>query len=285
MSNYFACLKPVESLKEYVSDIWIQKADPLDTINIFSPTRVLPNGNIELTFVVGCPIMEVCAKESFVLPMCTLNGQKTVFKDYAATGEVKTIIFRLYPWALTAFSKAPASDFTDKNINFNEVFKSSRVIQLQEELLVCGSIQMCVRVIENFLLENLCQNMIPRYIRDTMKLIYKYNGALPPHEIAERIETGERNMELYFKRFVGVSVKKFSTIIRFQMALKNSGLANENYFFPYYDQAHFIHETQRFTGLSPEQLKNLESKSILDSRFNKNSELYNTVYIQSPKIK
>ena len=67
----------------------------------------------------------------------------------------------------------------------------------------------------------------------------------------------QRAAEKRFRRVVGATPKKFSSIIRLQTALNNYGkcenLTDLGYSAGYFDQSHFIKDFKQFTGETPEK--------------------------------
>lgn len=91
--------------------------------------------------------------------------------------------------------------------------------------------------------------------------IHSTNGQISIHELSKRNFTTVRQLERNFKKFVGLSPKEYSNIIRFQNALTIIKNSDENRSFldiafecGYYDHSHLTNEIKRNTGLSPSQL-------------------------------
>ncbi|WP_404980341.1 helix-turn-helix transcriptional regulator [Chitinophaga pollutisoli] len=78
--------------------------------------------------------------------------------------------------------------------------------------------------------------------------------------MAKRHFTTVRQLERNFKKFIGLSPKEYSNIIRFQNALATIKNSDENrslidiaFECGYYDHSHLTNEIRRNTGLSPSQ--------------------------------
>ncbi|RYG06168.1 MAG: AraC family transcriptional regulator [Chitinophagaceae bacterium] len=91
--------------------------------------------------------------------------------------------------------------------------------------------------------------------------IHSGNGQITIHELSKRNFTTVRQLERNFKRFVGVTPKEYSNIIRFQNALALIKNPDESRSFfdiafecGYYDHSHLTSEIKRNTGLLPSQL-------------------------------
>lgn len=89
------------------------------------------------------------------------------------------------------------------------------------------------------------------------ELISDSGGRMSVRELVDRSGVGERRIERMFDKYVGVSPKVFSRIVRFQgvvrsiEAANSFGLLDTALSFGYYDQSHMIHEFGEFAGTSP----------------------------------
>ena len=84
-------------------------------------------------------------------------------------------------------------------------------------------------------------------------------GQISIHELARKHSTTVRQLERIFKRFIGLSPKEYSNIIRFQNAFSlikksNRSLLDIAFECGYYDHAHLSNEIKRNTGLPPSLL-------------------------------
>jgi transcriptional regulator GlxA family with amidase domain len=91
--------------------------------------------------------------------------------------------------------------------------------------------------------------------------IHSTNGQISICELSKRNFITVRQLERNFKKFVGLSPKEYSNIIRFQNALSLIKNSNQNrslldiaFECGYYDHSHLTNEIKRNTGLSPSLL-------------------------------
>jgi len=90
--------------------------------------------------------------------------------------------------------------------------------------------------------------------RKLFELLYDSHGSLPVHTLAETTGWSSRQMNRYFTRMFGLSLKAYSSILRFRASwqqLKAGQLYAEGDFA---DQAHFIREIRKYTGVVPKEL-------------------------------
>ncbi|WP_370576657.1 helix-turn-helix domain-containing protein [Pedobacter sp. AK013] len=91
--------------------------------------------------------------------------------------------------------------------------------------------------------------------------IHSTNGQTSIYDLSKRNFTTIRQLERSFKKYIGLSPKEYSNIIRFQNALniiknsdKNRSLLDIAFECGYYDHSHLSNEIKRNTGLSPSLL-------------------------------
>ncbi|QMW06440.1 helix-turn-helix domain-containing protein [Spirosoma foliorum] len=99
--------------------------------------------------------------------------------------------------------------------------------------------------------------------RKLFDLIYSSEGALSVHELSESVHWNSRQINRYFSQRFGLSLKTFCTILRYKSSftqIKEGKLFPEHYFT---DQAHFIKEVKKFSGVTPKELtKNKNDRFI-----------------------
>lgn len=89
---------------------------------------------------------------------------------------------------------------------------------------------------------------------DLFDLIYSSNGAMPVSELSENVCWSPRQMNRYFNRQIGVSLKAYSNLIRFRSSFKH---IKAGHLYPeqnFADQAHFIKEVKKLAGVNPKKL-------------------------------
>ena len=96
-------------------------------------------------------------------------------------------------------------------------------------------------------------------IVEAVKLIYQTKGTIRIKELNQRLFISQSPFEKRFRKLVGTTPKKFSSIVRFNTILNSltntkslTEICYENNFF---DQAHFIKDFKQFTGDTPENFK------------------------------
>jgi AraC-like DNA-binding protein len=94
-------------------------------------------------------------------------------------------------------------------------------------------------------------------------LVYKYKGGITVQDIADRIGWSSRQVNRYFSKQIGISLKTFCMIIRFRASfnqIRNGKLYPEQNFS---DQAHFIKQIKKFSSFIPTELAKNENDRFI----------------------
>ncbi|KPE49200.1 helix-turn-helix domain-containing protein [Chryseobacterium indologenes] len=96
------------------------------------------------------------------------------------------------------------------------------------------------------------------------EFIYASKGEINVMELSEKVSWSSRQINRYFNKQFGLSLKSYSTILRFRASLEHIA---EGKLFPelnFTDQTHFIKEIKKFSGVIPKELaKNKDDRFIL----------------------
>ena len=94
-------------------------------------------------------------------------------------------------------------------------------------------------------------------------LIYASDGSLTVKALSEKVHWSSRQINRYFNSQFGISLKAYCNILRFRASFKH---IKEGKLFPeqsFADQAHFIKEVKKFSGVVPKELsKNKNDRFI-----------------------
>jgi AraC-like DNA-binding protein len=114
-----------------------------------------------------------------------------------------------------------------------------------------------INVIETFLVSRLTKGPLDELILLAVNLIKQSKGNIKIELLAKKLNISQGQFEKRFRKVVGASPKKFSSIVRLSNILNARPTANKLTELAidsgYFDQAHFIKDFKSFTGLTPEQ--------------------------------
>ncbi|MDR2285638.1 MAG: AraC family transcriptional regulator [Sphingobacterium sp.] len=100
--------------------------------------------------------------------------------------------------------------------------------------------------------------------RQLFRIIFEKDGNINVSELSEKIVWSERQINRYFNQTLGISLKTYCIILRFQASLpyiQKGQLAPQ--FDNFTDQSHFIKEIKKLSGVSPKELSKNENDRFL----------------------
>ncbi len=230
---YFRSVKPHGSLADFVESFWLLEIRSEEEKEVV----ILPDGRMDLFFYAS-------AAAPFRI---TLSGLET-HPDTAILG-AQTIMF-------AASFKLLAVEYIFHN-NIAHLLDSAQHMppgfwdfnadDLQDFDLFCGK---CTQKIQSLLPPSTDNRK-----RRLFDLLYSSNGALSVQELSERVFWSSRQINRYFSRQFGISLKAYCNILRFRASLphiKAGKLFPEQNFA---DQSHFIKEVKKLSGVSLGELR------------------------------
>ena len=121
---------------------------------------------------------------------------------------------------------------------------------------------------EKFLVQILAkQTLQESYVTKAVKLIYN-SRMNHVHELSEKVNISQRQLERKFKELIGVSPKQYFKLIRINKAIEllrqnqSLNLTDITYYCGYFDQAHFIKDFKQITSQTPSSFIAEQQKSI-----------------------
>lgn len=131
--------------------------------------------------------------------------------------------------------------------------------EVEEQLAESASDQQRIRIVEQFLRSQLKDVPTDKLIDEALKLIFQSKGTFRIKELSQKLFISQSSFEKRFRKIVGTTPKKFSSIIRFNTVLDNlhntKSLTEIGYESNFFDQAHFTKDFKQFTGETPENFK------------------------------
>jgi AraC-like DNA-binding protein len=160
-------------------------------------------------------------------------------------------------WGPAPFLPMPAAELCDRPVTLEDVWGRATVAALRDRLASAAGPHEMLTVLEDQLLRMVGEPAGLGLVRHAGSVIAAATGAVAIGELSERAGVSSTHLAQRFKEVVGVTPKRLARTWRFTaivLALDPAGpvdwleLAGRA---GYYDQAHFINEFRRFTGLTP----------------------------------
>jgi AraC-like DNA-binding protein len=157
------------------------------------------------------------------------------------------------------FFSIPANETTNIAVPLDYLWRSGAP-EFRERLLAATSIESMFQVGETMLIAQAARSML---VHPTVNFALK-RFCNAPHQatiaaVSDQVGLSQRHFIAVFREQVGLTPKAFCTVRRFQYVLRSiHGASHVDWAqvalaSGYYDQAHFIHDFRRFSGLTPSQ--------------------------------
>lgn len=233
-------------LSPYIETYWVIEG----FAEKYIPHLVLPDGCVDLLFILN---RERDQMEPSII------GTMTTSLDVSYQGRFRTLGIRFHPGGITAFTRTPVYELTNRIIDAREMetlFDS----YFFEEINNRSSEEFFLYV-DSYLLDKLSSVYIPdKRILHAISLIQNSRGNTTIEELADKACMGKRQLERHFLSATGLSPKMFSRIIRFRHTCNYLQTAPCQSLFEtaidcgYYDHAHLIKDFKSLSGYSPSEI-------------------------------
>lgn len=263
----YQTFQPHTDLKSLVSCYWTLE---VPAQNDSQKQRIVPDGCIEMAFILGDDIKRYTSGEEFILqPRAMILGQTIEPFYIEPTGYVNTVAVRFYPYGFANFVPVPINALANKETPIDILFDQNIAKELEYSIVQATSTQQRIHIIETFLLGRLnSQATIDNIVKMTIDALLSTNGSASIKAILQDDLSKRRQLERNFIKQIGVSPKQLAKVIRLQAALKRmlhenpESLTNIAYESDYFDQAHFTKDFKEFTGISPKDFLANESLAL-----------------------
>jgi AraC-like DNA-binding protein len=243
---------PQKGLEKFVECYWVIESD--DTIPAIQ--KIIPDGFPEIIFHYRAPY-QININGSWQLQSSSLlAGQikKYFFLQNSGASGVFGIKFK--PPALTHLFNVSMNEFTDKVVAVNEVNISSLTL-LEHEIKSCSNYEEMIIATDKRLQAIVARVSAENTIIDrAIDIIFATAGTISITEIQKQLFITERHLQRIFQKYIGISPKFYTRIIRFGQIFHLMQQANVSWLdithrSGYFDQSHFIKDFKAFSGEDP----------------------------------
>lgn len=221
--------------------------------------KVFPSTALVMGFQYQGQLSSIDGDNLYRLSSAGISGITDRFKVFKNSADIGTVLVYFTEVGFTHFSAHPAHELAALSLSLDELFDPSSVVAVEEKLAAATGDRQRIRIVEQFLLDQLRDIETDQLIAQAIHLIYQSQGAIRIKELNEKLCISASPFEKRFRKVVGTTPKKFAQIVRFNAVLDQLGpsktlteICYENNFF---DQAHLIKVFKQFTGDTPEKFK------------------------------
>lgn len=221
--------------------------------------RFFADGNTGLVFNLSSSFLRT-ADSTAGNEICWLYGQVATWHDLQLNGQINWLIAVLQPYGAHHLWKLPVSELKDQFIAAELVLGKPAAVMAQA-LLQQKKLQQRIDLLNAFFLQQSGYHLQPdQLVLEAIHQICFSEGTISVHALQQELKVNERTLERRFKNQTGISPKHYSSIVRVNASAKRlqrkqhtENLTQLAYESNYFDQAHFIRDFKKFTGITPQQ--------------------------------
>lgn len=247
----FTTYLPTDRLKPYINYYGISESE---TQQVY---KVLPSTGLVIGFQYRGQLSGFIGETESPLNSLGVTGLQdhvNLFKNTCHTGSVLVYFNEM---GAAAFFREPLDELFAQSLSLDTSIAASILERFEAHLKQATDDQQRIGLVEQFLLAQLRAFTPDRLVNAAVQQIYRSEGSIRIKQLAAQLHTSQSPLEKRFRKLVGATPKKFTSIVRFQSLLtkpdRGLTLTEIAYQFGYYDQSHFIKEFKNFTGETPLQ--------------------------------
>lgn len=248
---------PCDALNPYIKQFYISENPVAETY------KVLPVPGVVIGFQYAGALTLVDGSGKSQLSEAGITGFADRFRTYHNTAGIGTVLVYFTETGLSHFTDCPANHLFSESVSLDHLFKRAKVDEVTSRLSDASSDVERISIVERFLLSEIKHTATNQMLRAAVDSIYQSNGALKIGDLGRQLYTSTSVLERRFKTDIGVTPKKFASIVRFNSILNDlragTSLLDICYHNNYFDQAHFIRDFKNFTGETPHDFRRLQA--------------------------
>ncbi len=161
------------------------------------------------------------------------------------------------PVGAAALLRAPLEEFAGVTTDLASILgQPTELHQIQELFAEAANHSQRIGLLENFLLARLGVSEPDPLVTAAVAWLEQGRGSRRIEDLTRYIGLSQSALERRFRRIVGVSPKRFASLVRLQQAVRlrtnGTDFATAAQTAGYFDQSHFIKDFRRATGTTPD---------------------------------
>lgn len=258
---------PPPPLGAFIRCFWYSKNAPMPSaagagvVRTHTRERLLPNGEASIVFNLRNDEMRLYdADDPQRFESCGLaglTGARTRAIAIDTIAEECVVGIQFQPGGTFPFFRMPAGELANRSVVLEDLWRGAPA-EMRERLLEAESVDAMFAMLERALMAQLVRplELHPAIAFARMK-ICRAPQVATVSGVTEQIGLSQRRLIELFREQMGLTPKAFCRVRRFQRVLesvhrrKHVDWAEVALDGGYYDQAHLIHDFQRFSGLTP----------------------------------
>ena len=223
--------------------------------------RLMPNGEATIVFNLRDEPIRIYRSDNLqnfdTYGHAVVSGARTHYFVIDTVSQDRVLGIQFQPGGAFPFFREPADAMENTSIALEDLWRA-RVEELRERMLSAPSIPVMFRILEQDLLAQLARPLAWHpAVNYALHHIHRQPHIATVASITDQIGLSPRRFIQLFRQQVGLTPKAFCRVRRFQQVIQSVHGA-QTVDWPqtaldcgYYDQPHFIHDFQSFSGVTP----------------------------------
>lgn len=253
-------VSPPKQLARYIKHYIFLENTEKDSKNL----RLFADGNTGLIISADMNMKDNREKN---LPLSFFYGQPTQYKNLVTKGEFSLLAVVFQPYFFNLLFNVTAKEFKNEIISATDILKD-QLIPFQESLYNKADPQSVINTLNAFFLKLVSKkDTSDSWLIKAQQYLLQNKGMTSLKDLEHFTGYSERHIERKFEDHIGISPKKYNTIIRlhhFLSLMKNDAdqknMTSLSYEAGYSDQSHLIKDFKNTTGLTPTQYMKTKNK-------------------------
>jgi AraC-like DNA-binding protein len=201
------------------------------------------------------------------LPLSFFYGQPTHYKDLLTKGSFSLLAVVFQPYFFNLLFNIAAKEIKNEIISASDILKD-QLLPFQESLCNKTDPQSIIRALNSYFSQLVSsKNDFDSWVIKAQQYMLQNKGVISLKQLEHFTGYSERHIERKFEDYIGISPKKYNTIIRLHHFLSlmkndthNRNMTSLSYEAGYSDQSHLIKEFKSTIGLTPTQYLKTKNK-------------------------
>jgi AraC-like DNA-binding protein len=248
---------PQPPLSQFVENLWLVEGHTAD----YTREKILPDGAIELIIDLDSEPKAIFDAETSAyfrtVKNAWISGERTRYLIIGAARNQSMVGIRFRPGGAYPFFNFPISELSESVTELDLIW-GRLVNEIRDELMAVEPIEQRLPRLESFLMRQARRSLEPnRLMTFAIHQLQHSPQFLAIRDLANTIGITQKHLISQFEKVVGLRPKTFARVCKFQKVVNLLERQKEFEWAAvasdcgYYDQAHFIHEFQAFSGINP----------------------------------
>jgi AraC-like DNA-binding protein len=190
-------------------------------------------------------------------PPAAFTGLRETLRTHEHCREHAVLLATFTPVGAIAFLRPSLEEFSGTTTDLAGILGRPKELgRLSEQLAGAQNHGRRIKLLEDFLLARVRVSAPDRLMAAAVAWLEQQTRAKRIDDLTRYIGLSQSALERRFRRVVGVSPKKFASLVRLRRAVQMRATGTDftaaAYAAGYFDQSHFINDFRRATGRSPD---------------------------------